>query len=91
MHDHPLMRRLAEWRGLMNQVTQLDHPLGDSARHRFNLLQRADHFAIELASTSPHDRLDTLALAELTYDLSDTPVIRRAAGHVILGIKTIWP
>lgn len=53
MHDHPLMRRLAEWRGLMNQVTQLDHPLGDSARHRFNLLQRADHFAIELASTSP--------------------------------------
>lgn len=90
MHEHLMQRRLAEWRELMNQLAQMDNPLGDLDRHRFGLLQRADRFAIEIASTSPHDRLDTLALAELTYDLAGTPVLRRAASHVVFGITTLW-
>jgi len=87
---HALMRQLAERRELMVELVRLDNPQADLDRHRFDLLQRADHFAIQIASTSPHCRDDVLALAELTYDLAGTPVIRRAASHIVLGIKNVW-
>ena len=90
MSESVLMRQLAERRELMAELVRLDNPLADLDQHRFQLLQRADHFAIAIARASPHCRDDVLAIAELTYDLAGTPVIRRAASHVLLGIKTLW-
>ena len=90
MHKNALMRQLAQRRELMTELARLNNPEADRDQHRFNLLQRADHFAIQIAKTSPHSKEDVLALAELTYDLAGTPVIRRAASHVVLGIKEIW-
>ena len=90
MTKNALQRQLAERRELMAGLIRMDNPQADIDQHRFILLQRADHFAIQIASTPPHCRDDVLALAELTYDLAGTPVIRRAASHVVLGIKTVW-
>lgn len=90
MPENALMRQLAERRELMAELVRLDNPMADLDQHRFQLLQRADHFAIAIARASPHCRDDVLAIAELTYDLAGTPVIRRAASHVLLGIKTLW-
>jgi len=90
MSENALMRQLAERRELMAELVRLDNPMADLDQHRFQLLQRADHFAIAIARASPHCRDDVLAIVELTYDLAGTPVIRRAASHVLLGIKTLW-
>ena len=90
MSENALMRQLAERRELMAELVRLDNPMADLDQHRFQLLQRADHFAIAIARASPHCRDDVLAIAELTCDLAGTPVIRRAASHVLLGIKTLW-
>ena len=90
MQKNALMRQLAERRELMAELVRLNYPQADLDDHRFQLLQRADHFAIAIARTSPHCREDVLALAELTYDLAGTPIIRRAASHVLLGIRTLW-
>ncbi len=90
MDDHRLFRQLALWRELMEELVRLDNPMGDLDGHHYDLLRRADELSMAIASTRPEDRLDTLVLAELTYDLAGTPVIRRAAGHVVLGIKTLW-
>jgi len=92
MSENALMRQLAERRELMAELVRLDNPMADLDQHRFQLLQRADHFAIAIAiaRASPHCRDDVLAIAELTYDLAGTPIIRRAASHVLLGIKTLW-
>jgi hypothetical protein len=90
MHDHRLFRQLALWRELMEELVRLENPLGDLDGHRYELLRRADELSMSIASTLPADRLDVLALAELTHELAGTPVIRRASGHVILGIKTLW-
>ena len=91
MSENALMRQLAERRALMTKLVRLDHPQADLDKHRFGLLQRADHFAIAIARTSPHSREDVLALAELVYDLAGTPVIRRASSHVVFGIRNHWP
>lgn len=90
MHENALMRQLVERRELMAELIRLDNPLADLDQHRFQLLQRADHFAIAIARASPPCREDVLAIAELTYDLAGTPVIRRAASHVLLGMKSLW-
>lgn len=90
MHQNALMRQLAERRELMAELVRMDNTQADLDQYRFELLQRADHFAIAIARTSPHCREDVLALAELTFDLAGTPVIRRAAGHVVFGIKNLW-
>ncbi|MDH3663953.1 MAG: hypothetical protein OEU92_28725 [Alphaproteobacteria bacterium] len=90
MHENALMRQLAERRELMAELVRLDNPQAELDQYQFELLQRADHFAIAIARTSPHCREDVLALAELTYDLAGTPVIRRAASHIVLGIRTLW-
>ena len=91
MSENALMRQLAERRELMAELVRLDHPQADLDNHRFEILQRADHFAMAIAKVSPHSRGDVLALAGLVYDLAGTPVIRRAASHVVLGIETLWP
>ncbi|MGI9462723.1 MAG: hypothetical protein ACR2OM_02220, partial [Aestuariivirgaceae bacterium] len=88
--DNALMRQLVERRELIAELIRMDNPQVDLDRHRFDLLQRADHFAIQIASTSPHCRDDVLALAELAYDLAATPIIRRATSHIVLGIKNVW-
>lgn len=85
MHENALMRQLVERRELMAELVRMDNPQADLDRHRFGLLQRADHFAIQIARTSPHCRDDVLALAELVYDLAGTPVIRRAASLSFWG------
>ena len=90
MPENALMRQLAERRELMAELVRLDNPQADLDQYRFQLLQQADHFAIAIARTSPHCREDVLALAELTYDLAGTPIIRRAASHIVLGIRTLW-
>ena len=90
MAQNALLRQLAQRRELMAELVRLDNPQADLDGNRFNLLQRADHFAIQIASTSPHCREDVLALAELTYDLAGTPVIRRAASRVVFGIRNVW-
>lgn len=90
MNENALLRQLAQRRELMAELVRLNHPQADLDQHRFLLLQRADHFAIAIAKTSPHCRRDVLALAELVYDLAGTPVIRRAASHVVYGIREIW-
>lgn len=90
MPENALMRQLAERRELMAELVRMDNPQVDMDQYRFQLLQRADHFAIAIARASPHCREDVLALAELVYDLAGTPVIRRAASHIVLGIRTIW-
>ena len=90
MTGNALRRQLAERRELMATLVGLDNPQGALDEHRLQLLQRADHFAIQIARASPHSREDVLVMAELIYDLSGTPVIRRTASHVVLGIKTLW-
>ena len=90
MAQNTLLRQLAQRRALMAELVRMDNPQADLDRDRFNLLQRADHFAIQIASTSPHCREDVLVLAELTYDLASTPVIRRAASRVVFGIQNVW-
>lgn len=90
MHEKALTRQLAERRELMAELVRLDNPQADLDQYRFELLQRADHFAIAIARTSPHNREDVLAIAELVYDLAGTPVIRRAASHLVYGIRTLW-
>ena len=90
MHKNALMRQLVERRELMAEIVRMDNPEADLDGRRFQLLQRADHFAIAIAKTSPHCREDVLALAELVYDLAGTPVIRRAASHVVYGVREIW-
>ncbi len=91
MPENALMRQLAQRRKLMAKLVRMDNPQADLDRNRFILLQRADHFAIHIASTSPHCREDVLALAELAYDLAGTPVIRRAASHIVFGVRNVWP
>lgn len=90
MPENRLMRQLAERRELMAELVRLNNPQADLDNRRFELLQRADHFAIAIAKVSPHSRDDVLAIAELVYDLSGTPVIRRAASHIVLGVRTLW-
>lgn len=46
MHEKALMRQLAERHELMADLDQ----------YRFELLQRADHFAIAITEISPHSR-----------------------------------
>lgn len=90
MSENALRRQLAERRELMAELVRMDNPQADLDGRRFRLLQRVDHFAIQIARASPHSREDVLVMAELIYDLSGTPVIRRTAGHVVLGIETLW-
>jgi|GEM_PF-5248412 len=90
MQENALMRQLAERRELMAELVRLDNPQADLDGRRFEILQRADHFAIAIAKVSPHSREDVLAIAELVYDLAGTPVIRRAASHVVYGVKELW-
>lgn len=49
MDDTMLRRQLSEWRGFMDELSRLDNPLGALDGRRYELLQRADHFAIEIA------------------------------------------
>lgn len=74
----------------MVELVRMDKPQADLDGRHFETLQRADHFAIAIARASPHSREDVLAIAELVYDLAGTPVIRRAASHVVAGIKELW-
>jgi len=68
MHENALMRQLAERRELKAELVRMDNPQADLEQYRFELLQRADHFAIAIARASPPCREDVLAIAELVYD-----------------------